>query len=176
MNTKERLCVWCGGALGAKPGDAGKRGVLTGVVCAPCKENFSLRSGRSLRGFLDRLGVPVVLMGADREVLDANTDARSLLGRDLPSVAGKRWGEMMECAHARIAGGCGQSVHCRSCAIRNAVRETGETGRSLFNVRAYLDTEVEAEKKTVCLLVSTEKAGSLVLLRVDDLRDKPRPR
>ena len=173
MTPLGRECAWCGRSLDKAAAAEAAGALVTHGICPDCKSDFFQRPSPSLRGFLERLGVPVVVLGTDAEVLDANSQARRALGRDLPEAAGRRWGEVMECVHARLPGGCGSAVHCRSCAIRRAVGETYATGRSLRDVPAYLDTQTEAPRKTLCFRISTEKVGQLVLLRVDDLREEP---
>jgi len=121
--------------------------------------------------FLDRLGVPVLLVESEPRVLTGNKPARDLLGKGLGEIEGRRGGEVIECVHANTPGGCGQDVHCKSCTIRNTVLETFETGKSFLHVKAFPDIQFGENVKTMSLEISTEKVADVVLLRIDDFGD-----
>ena len=116
--------------------------------------------------------MPVLVVLPDAKVLTANQKAQALLGKGLPQLQGYRGGEVIECRHAHLGDGCGFEVHCQSCTIRKTVQETFATGKSRIKVQAYPDLQIGAEVKTMSLLISTEKFGNFVLLRIDDLRDR----
>lgn len=71
--------------------------------------------------------------------------------------------------HSKLPEGCGQTIHCKSCTIRNSVMDTLNTGISHTNVPAYLDKSLSKKTK---YLITTEKAGDAVLLRIDELSDE----
>jgi hypothetical protein len=75
----------------------------------------------------------------------------------------------MECANARLPGGCGKTIHCVGCAIRRAVTHTFLTGKSHLREPAWLDREKDGKVTRLALLVSTEKRESCVLLRIDSI-------
>jgi len=121
--------------------------------------------------FLDRLGVPVLLVESEPRVLTGNKPARDLLGKGLGDIEGRRGGEVIECVHSYSPGGCGQDVHCKSCTIRNTVLETFKTGKSFTHVQAFPDIQFEQDIKTMSVEISTEKVADVVLLRIDDFGD-----
>ena len=47
----------------------------------------------------------------------------------------------MACSRSRLPGGCGKTVHCRDCAIRNTVASVAKSGRPMKDVRGYLQTD-----------------------------------
>ena len=120
-----------------------------------------------LSDFLDGLGLPVLVADGDGVVELANRPLLELLDKDPSQVRGQRGGNVFECAYARLPEGCGRTVHCSGCAIRSAVTETFITGKSLHKVRAYLNRDTDAELSQLGLLISTEKAWGMVLLRID---------
>jgi PAS domain-containing protein len=130
-----------------------------------------------LRAFLDGLGVPVLLVDPEGNIKTASRDARKILSKDLPEIEGYRPGEVFECANAMLPGGCGKTSHCSGCAIRRTVTDTFETGKSHEKVKAYLKQETGGARQRLSLLISTEKVGEVVLLRIDEMRveDNPQP-
>jgi hypothetical protein len=120
-----------------------------------------------LMDFLDRLDVPILVVGDDAKVQQANKHMRAMLGKDPAEVAGRLGGEVFECVHAKEQGGCGRAFHCSGCAIRRAVMDTFATGVSLRKVPAYLHRDMITEYIQLDLLISTEKVFNAVLLRID---------
>jgi hypothetical protein len=168
----ERVCAWCKNHLGTVSDQSADNQVITHGICETCAQWFLTNSNENLRDFLDRLGVPVLVIESNIRVWTANKYACELLGKELPEMDGCRPGNVIECAYAKKPGGCGQQVHCKTCAIRNTVQETFATGRSLTGVKAYPDVQLGAEQKTLSLEISTEKIAGLVLLRIDRLKVK----
>ena len=76
---------------------------------------------------------------------------------------------MVECAHATEPGGCGQTVHCKGCALRRSVEHTHATGEPLRGVHAYQEIRTPNGIRTAWFELTTERAGDLVLLRIDDV-------
>ena len=90
----------------------------------------------------------------------------ALLARNEP-LRGLRAGDVFECANARLPGGCGRTIHCSGCTLRRTVTDTFTTGRSHVRVPAYLRRRRDEDAGAVSLLITTEKVGGVVLLRVD---------
>ena len=153
---------------GISPGAAARR-AITGSVCEECFHHLQARSGMPLIDFLDGLGVPVLMVDDDGVVELANKPLLALVGKDSSQVRRQRGGDVFECAYARLPEGCGRTVHCSGCAIRRAVTETFITGKSLHKVQAYLNRDTTTELLQLGLLISTEKAWGMVLLRIDHI-------
>jgi PAS domain-containing protein len=128
---------------------------------------------RDLQTFLDSLDAPVFLVSEEGSILNANSLARVLSGKPLSEIRGKKGGDVLECRYARLPEGCGKTVHCRACTIRRSVMHTYETGESLHDVPAYQDIIRKGETVNVCFRISTEKAGNIVLLRIDEVLPIP---
>lgn len=107
-----------------------------------------------------------MLVGPDVEVLEANERALEFAGKDSEEVAGHYGGEVLECIHAALPGGCGKTVHCEACTIRMSVKKTYETGQSLLDVDSYQQVMTKDGLKTVHLKISTAKSADAVLLKI----------
>jgi len=127
--------------------------------------------GESIQEFLDRLGVPILLVEPEPRVRTGNRYARELLGKELAAIEGRMGGDVIECVYSKRPGGCGKDVHCKTCTIRNTVLDTFATGKSHLAVRAFPDIQFDNYIKTMSVRISTEKVGEVVLLRIDDFGD-----
>lgn len=162
-----RICAWCQADLGTT-GDGPDSAVITHGICETCAAALFSQLGVSMQQFLDRLPAPLLVVDDSGIVVGANQRAQILLGKDLPEIYGQRGGNVIECAYAYLPEGCGHTVHCRGCAIRNAVEETYATGKSLQRVPGYADGDRYTGPAGVRFLISTEKVGEVVLLRIDE--------
>ena len=144
------VCAWCQADLGEVESEAHLEDSITHGICSSCVARLRssyLERSESLQDFLDRLGVPVLLLESDARVLTGNKLARDLLGKGLGDLEGRRGGEVIECTHSKTPEGCGQTVHCKTCTIRNTVLETFETGRNFLHVQAYPDIQIGAIRR-----------------------------
>jgi PAS domain-containing protein len=164
-----RSCAWCGKELGGPASDRQADQIISHGLCERCAHHLHAQMGLPLLEYLDGLGAPIVVVDADVTVRMANQRACALLKRDLSMVQGKKGGEVFECAYALLPGGCGYTMHCSGCAIRRAVTETYRTGRSCLRVPACLHPDTPGAEREVELLISTEKVGEVVLLRIDEV-------
>ncbi len=169
----KKVCAWCKTDLGEVPSDLHPSDAITHGICRPCATRMLSSLGESMQAFLDRLGIPVVLVDPTAHVLCANTSAQTVLGKNLPAIKDHVIGSVIECIHASKPGGCGKTVHCRSCTIRQAVLQTHATGASQVNVPALQDIVLEGVDTQVRYRISTEKIGDYILLRIDDVQAAP---
>lgn len=142
---------------------------VTHGICADCGCGL-LQAGDEIpaQEFLDRLGVPVLVIDANGRALAASERAREILGREFPPFEGFKGGGVIDCVHWDAEDGCGGPVLCRSRAITRAVAETFETGRACVDVPAYPDARSGPAGACPRLKVSTEKVGGCVVLRVEE--------
>ncbi|MEW5736158.1 MAG: PAS domain-containing protein [Thermodesulfobacteriota bacterium] len=170
-----RICAWCGAKLSNSPGGTAEPSdyPITHGICPPCADNLVFQAGVDLGRYLDSLEVPVVVVDGDAVVQTANDAARAMLGKELARIEGRRGGDVFECSYARLPGGCGRTEHCSACAIRRSVTETLETGKAKSMVEAYLNQDSEEGAIRHRLIISTEKVGGVVFLRVDGLDPDP---
>lgn len=164
------VCSYCQKDLGRKPplGDGG----VTHAMCRECDAYFAAQwSGMSFEQYVARFDFPVVLVeGEAGRVVAMNQPACRFLGRSPREVVGLLGGEAMECAYARLPGGCGKTAHCAACAIRNSVTETHRTGRPLRRVPATLRRRDAVHQ----LLVSTTLEGRVVRVVIEPAEPAPR--
>lgn len=166
------VCCVCGKQLGLSSDSLDVR-IISHSYCESCAHAFLYQElGIPLHEFLDSIDAPILLIEPGPRVRTANKQACSLLAKDLSEIQGHRGGEIIECIHSRTAGGCGDGVHCEACTIRKTVLETFITGKCFENVIAYPDVYVGAKEKNMCLQISTEKVDGIVLLRIDDMRER----
>ena len=163
------VCAWCGKELGARASNVHGEHIISHGLCEDCSHHLHSQMGLPLLEYLDGLSAPVVVVDADGTVKAANRQLRELVRRDLSSIERKKGGDVFECEYARLPEGCGQTIHCSGCTIRRTVTETLDTGLSQVCVPACLQQGRPGHSRRVELLISTERAGSHVLLRIDML-------
>ena len=117
--------------------------------------------------YLDGLGIPIVVVDGEGTVQTANEQARALLQKDPHEIEGFKGGDVFECAYASLPEGCGHTVHCSGCTIRQTVMTAFRTGQSCLRTPAYLSRETPDGIQQIELLISTERVEGVVLLRID---------
>lgn len=163
----EKVCAWCGKGLGTVAGAPGTEHRITHAICDRCRDRLGARIGIPLREFLESLAAPVMLVDAHSRAVAGNSALGSIAGVAPERMPGRFPGDVFECAHVRAPGGCGFAIHCSGCVIRNSVEETMSTGNAVTRVPATLDHGTDDPYAGVRFLISTEKVGDRVLLRVD---------
>jgi PAS domain-containing protein len=171
MGTMKQICAWCNREISADSGQSDNE--ISHGICEECRDYFFPRDGPPTLGeFLDMLPVPVLVVDYEVKVISANDKALKLLGKESGKIAGMYAGEAVECPYARLAEGCGTTVHCRSCAIRLNVLDTYRTGQSHYDVPAYQDVSFSRRDKDISFFISTWKTGEFVLLRIHEVKGK----
>jgi len=165
------ICAWCKKELDSSEFDSYPDDFITHGMCASCYDKVLLQIGVDLYKYLDILTAPVLLVDSAGIVRTANGEARKLLKKDLKKIEGNPGGDVFECAHSRLPGGCGNTIHCSGCTIRRTVMETHETGKGQHRVPAYLNQISGESTQRICLYISTEKVGDFVFLRIDEVKD-----
>jgi hypothetical protein len=169
----KKICAWCKSELMAEdPNAPHPEQAVSHGMCRACAERMFSSFSEPLSDFLDRLDVPILLIEPEPRVCTANKSARTLLRKDLGQIEGRRGGEVIDCTYASTPEGCGNHQHCLSCTIRNTVIETFATGQPHSRVPAYPDIEILDDVKKFSMIISTEKVGNFVLLRIDELHEE----
>jgi PAS domain-containing protein len=166
------VCAWCDKVLGEKNPSATTDEVVSHGICQECAKKMLAPMAMPMTAFLDRFPAPVFLMDGDVRVIAANTKGYSVLGKKPEDVDGRLGGDAFECSYAKLPGGCGKTVHCKSCAIRLTVTDTIQTGRSHFRVPAYPDLHLITGEKRIRFHISTCKAVNSVILSIDEIDTK----
>ena len=167
----KRVCAWCKADMGEAEVKGNGAHPVTHGICAPCAQQFLGEVSGPMRDFLDRLGVPVLVVDDGAVVRAANVHAEVILGQDFPDIVDRRQGEVVRCVHAYEPGGCGEQADCSGCTIRRAVLETHATGIGCTSIRAFPSVLSGGESRKLNFEFSTEKIGNTVLLRIHEYED-----
>ena len=164
-----RVCCVCGVELGSpletnKPGET-----LSHGFCRHCLEQYMAGTGESFDDYLDTIEVPILVANSNGSVLFANTQARELVSKDLDQISGRLGGEVFDCEYASLPGGCGHTIHCQSCTVRNTIMKTFETGEPCTRVKACLDLDTIIGPRVARFLISSEKTGETVTLIIEEI-------
>jgi PAS domain-containing protein len=154
------ICAWCKKKLARDIADA----PVSHGMCEECEFHLRAEIGMPIERFLDGIKAPVLLIDADSSVITANRLARALLGKEPPKINGFKGGDVFECEYSWLPGGCGNTSHCSGCTIRRAVMSTMESGKALTGEPVSLRRRGVGD---IAFVISTEKAGDRVLLRID---------
>lgn len=170
--TMKRICAWCGAEMGTVPEPMLPAELLSHGLCTACASNLYFQTGAPLLEFLNSLPVPILAVDDDGVTVAANAKACEVLGRSPASLRGQLGGEVFECVHARLPGGCGRTIHCSGCAIRRSVAETFATGVAQRMVPATLSVLEADSPREVALTLTTMRSGRVVVLRVDRMEKR----
>lgn len=159
------MCSYCKKELGeVEPLDDTR---VSHGMCQECVEHFSRQwlGGQRLGEYLDKYDKGVIVVEPGGRVVAANTPMARMLNKTDREVFGLLGGEAMECQYARLPGGCGETVHCQTCTIRNRVQQTLATGESQIRVPAHLTRE----DTTLHFLISTRLQGEFVEVVIEEV-------
>jgi len=106
-----------------------------------------------------------MVVDGDGRIMAANQMMADMLGKSDREFFGLLGGEAMECAYARLPGGCGGTTHCPTCTIRQTVLRALETGEPQMRVPAYLNRD----DGRMSLTISTWKRDGVVTVRIDEV-------
>lgn len=168
-----RVCAWCGMDLDGDGVTVEADAIVSHGICAECHDKLSEDTGIPVSEFVSSLSEPVVLLDAEHTVGMANYAALKLLGAPATEVLGDRLGSVFDCENAHEPGGCGRTIHCSGCTIRQAVASTNLTGEPKLNIPATLHAVRDPGRSDIELLVSTVKVGDRVLLKIESYREQP---
>lgn len=165
----KQTCISCRQELTDLQGQTGPPRISQGV-CADCLQKIWQETPRSSREILENFQAPVLLVDDRNRIRAANGLASRILNRPLPEIENQLPGDAMECDHARLPGGCGQTVHCQSCSLRMALDRTMATGEGIEKMPTYLDVyQADGSVTRRFFMISTEKMSDLILLRIDEV-------
>ena len=165
-----RLCAWCNKNIDLP--DTHNRTEDTPIthgMCNNCARKILSFKVRPLREFLNQFSDPVFLVNSDVEIITANNAGFSVLNKAPDEVDNKLGGEAFSCKYAKLPQGCGNTLHCKTCTIRNTIKKTLKTGQGQLKIPAYADYHFITGEKDIKYFITTEKVGNTVLLRIDDI-------
>ncbi len=139
---------------------------VTHGICSHCLSVILEPQQFHLTDFLDHLDATVIAVSPKATVICANKRARDMLHKDSSEIEGCLGGDVFECAYAKLPGGCGNTIHCDGCTIRNTVIDTFTSGHCHFKTPAYLIQGRPDNNQKIEFLISTEKVMDVVLLEI----------
>ncbi len=160
-----RVCAWCNSILDGDQ-NVGVHEITHGI-CNKCNDNVIFQLGVSAQQYIDSLEKPVCIVDQEGRVITANNALQDKLKKDLSHLQDEPGGVVFECPYARLAEGCGNTIHCSGCTIRRVVMDTHQSGKSAYRIPAVLRQEESGEILNIPLHISTEKLGDVVYLRID---------
>jgi hypothetical protein len=165
------VCSACGKYIKDKPADPTMDHEISHSLCENCACHFRAQAGIPIEEYLETIEAPVVTIAPNVTISTLNTKAMELLGKSIKDIQGKLGGDVFECEYARLPGGCGETIHCSGCTIRNTVIKTLRTGIPMRRIPAILNRFSESGTEQIDLLITTEKIGGIVFLKIDKIND-----
>jgi len=166
----KRICAWCQkDIVSSNILDATIDTPITHGICGDCARKALSFKAKSLKSFLDQFTKPVFLVNFEGRIVTGNSAGLFLLKKKPEEVDGELGGDAFGCRYAGLPGGCGNTVHCKTCTIRLTVFDTLQSGNSHVEIPAYPDLHHITCENRVRFLITTEQIGEAVLLRIDDV-------
>ena len=162
----KRICSWCNKTLGYTNIEVRLKTITHGI-CTDCDKWIRKNWRQSMSDYLNSFDFPILLVDSDVVVKFANKSAMHFLEKDATEIVGYHGGDATECEYARMPEGCGKTIHCKACAIRNTVKETFKTGISFKDITAFQNIYSKSGLQKVQFKISTEKKNNQVLLKID---------
>ncbi len=159
------ICSYCGNYIKEKePFEVTKK---THGICQECfVPLLSQHKGLSYDEYLENFDVPVLVADSRGRIAAANQVALDMLEKPVERVFEVLGGEALECRYSRLPGGCGKTLHCETCTLRNLVLKTMEQQVTYSNQFVAIDTE----KHKKFFMVSTIFFNDLVHIVFEDCR------
>lgn len=162
----EIICSYCHTKIGEKePSDCHD---ISHGMCLKCRDYFIQQwGGMKLGEYLDTFSRPIMAVDTSGRIMAVNDALAQMMGADRSEVPGLLGGEFMECQFARLPEGCGNTIHCKECTIRNTVMETMTSGVGLKRVPATL----RQDDKRITFLISTEVKKEFIAVTIEEVLD-----
>lgn len=161
------ICSYCQATIREGESEAPLR---SHGICEDCMRHFEPQwSGLSLDAYLDRFTTPVLVVDIEGRIYATNKLMEDTLGAPASELKGLLGGDAMECEYARLPEGCGQTVHCKTCTVRNAVEHTMSTGEAAERVPAYRDRD----DGRLWMCISTRKEADKVVVIIEEGGEPP---
>ena len=163
------VCAWCGASM-ERSGYSQRDTSISHGMCAACSDALtSQNDGVSLQRHIDRIPIPIVLVDRNNNIVATNAKAGEILGSKSEATADPRFGTVFDCAYSRFPEGCGRTIHCSGCAIRNCVTATFNTGAPQVSVPATLTVETPDQLSQAVFTVTTVKSDGVVVMRIEQV-------
>jgi len=161
------ICSWC--TIEINAGGENSDGLISHGICEACAFHLRASHGMAFETYIRGLQVPVAVVNDDSTVLFVSGMLKKMLAKDDVQIAGFPGGVVFECEYAYLPGGCGGTVHCDGCTIRNTVMDTHRDGLPRSRVNANLrQRTADGGSQNLALIISTEKVDDVVVLLIEN--------
>jgi hypothetical protein len=134
------ICSYCRSEIGEKEPVEDRR--FTHGICPVCHDYYIPKLlNLDMDVHLDGYDAPTLMVDADGRVIGVNQPMISFLGKSREQVLGLLGGEIMGCRYAHLPEGCGNTIHCSVCSIRQTVNATRSNRSDQLSVPAYVDRD-----------------------------------
>ena len=128
-----------------------------------------------LRAIFDGIPLLIFVVDDDVQIHEYNAASAPLLAAERTTIIRRRGGEALHCLHSRdVPEGCGQAPYCKSCVIRNSVREAFY-GNQVVRRRHKLELIQDRNILEIYALITASpflyQGNQLVLLVVEDISE-----
>jgi PAS domain-containing protein len=128
-----------------------------------------------LESLIDAVPAMLLVVDDDVRILEYNREAAALLGEERRTVLKYRCGEPLHCIHStEVPEGCGRAESCKTCVIRNAVKEAF-AGQSRVRRRIKLERVRDGQRTNFFGLINaspfTYNDVRMVLLTIEDISE-----
>lgn len=160
----KHICAWCQAEISIQTNEISEKDISHGI-CENCKIDLEYKRIK-LDDFLNKIPFPVLAVDVEGNVSLMNQQAEQSLQKTNENYKGKPGGDIMECMYSFLPDGCGNTIHCTACTIRNTVMKTHETGQEQQNVVAYQYLKTTDGNQKFEILISTLKIGEVVVVKI----------
>ncbi len=155
------ICSYCNRYIKEKKPFEVKR--TTHGICPDCYvQLLKQNDGLSYDEYLETFVVPVMVVDSQRRITAANQAALGMMEKPFDRVAGMLGGEALECPHSKLPEGCGRTIHCETCLIRNLILKTIEKRTSHHNELVTMETKSGRRDFLVSTIISDDDLVQIV--------------
>lgn len=142
-----------------------------------CDECYSLLledSEKFKTEVLDKIDLPVlVIESKDTTIRTANEALLSFVEKSFDEVAGFLGGDVINCMHAKEDGGCGGTIFCLDCPIRNFVTYAIESKENQNHKLVIQTIKKNNNIIKIELEISTKLRNDVVFLQIENYKILP---
>ncbi|MEW6712416.1 MAG: PAS domain-containing protein [Candidatus Riflebacteria bacterium] len=165
-------CAWCQKIIKNSDQTQEKSFPISHGICEECSAIMVQQLDSPVQAFLDSFSQAIMMVDNLNNVIVANKAAKKLSKIDFDMFEQPRCGNLIGCIHSDAPEGCGATVHCQGCVIRRSILETDKTGRPCREI-ACADKFFYQGNRVANMVVTTEKVGDRILLKIEPIDGKP---
>ncbi len=157
------VCMWCKTKYEYRYDDMR----ISYGLCEDCVCSNDFHMGMQLTEYLESLTQPVIAVNQDAVLLYANKKALQFIDKVNSDIAGQLCGHAFDCINTHNTNSCGKTSHCQDCKFIKMVKDTYTQNKMLIDTVVTMSKRHADIYDKYNMMLSTEKAGDVVLLRID---------